>query len=114
MKIIGLTGGIACGKSETTKYLKTQQIQVIDCDAISKELQTNDTAILSEIQTALPEVIENGILNRQMLSHIAFSNPKKLKIIEQIMMPKILKKIHSEINRIQDEKQPMPTSPLVP
>ncbi len=107
MKIIGLTGGIACGKSETTKYLRSQNIPVIDCDAISKQLQTTDTDTLKDIQTALHEVIENGTLNRQALSHIAFTKPKKLKVIEQIMIPRILQKIQSEIKRFKDEKYPM-------
>lgn len=107
MKIIGLTGGIACGKSETTKYLRSQNIPVIDCDAISKQLQSTDADTLKQIQAILPEVIENGILNRKALSHIAFTNPKKLKLIEGIMMPKILQKIHSEINRLKNEQHSM-------
>lgn len=104
MKVIGLTGGIACGKSEMVRYLTALGIPVIDCDAISKNLQLNDPDIIQKIQTAFPNVFEKGLLNRSKLSHVAFSDPQKLNMIEQIMLPRISDEVQNNINRLQNEK----------
>lgn len=107
MKIIGLTGGIACGKSQTTKYLKSLNIPVIDCDAINQEKQLNNKIVFQQIQKEFPEVIEQGKVNRKKLSHLAFSDVKKLKKIEQIMMPHIYWEIAKQLHQYRKENQPI-------
>lgn len=98
MKIIGITGGIACGKSETATYLRQKGFQVIDCDQINRNLQQNDKEVLEKIKAQFPDVFDNAVLNRKKLSQRAFLNLGNLKKIEQIMMEPIKKEIFARID----------------
>ena len=88
-KIIGLTGGIGSGKTTIATYLKSLGIPVFIADDEAKKLMQS-VAVLAEIKAVFGEVIfEKGILNRQKLAAIVFSNSDKLTQLNRIIHPAV-------------------------
>jgi len=89
MKIIGLTGGIATGKSSASKFLKKQGFQIIDADAVVHELQATGSSLLSEIANAFGSTVlhEDGSLNRGKLGKIVFGNADVRAKLDAIVHP---------------------------
>ena len=79
-KIIGITGGIASGKSTVTEFLRQQGYQVIDADQVVHELQEPGgrlyQALLSTFGSAILQ--EDGRLDRPKLGAMIFGNPELL------------------------------------
>lgn len=107
MHILGLTGGIACGKSEATRIFTKLHIPVIDCDAVAHNAQNNDPRLQSLIRKDFPEAFENGILNRTILSQIALSNPTQLSKIEAITLPFVRQDIDKQLNDNRKQQVPL-------
>ena len=78
-KIIGITGGIASGKSTVTNFLRQRGFQVVDADALVHQLQKpGDRLFKALVQHFGQEIIlENGELNRPLLASLIFSNSKE-------------------------------------
>ncbi len=87
MKIIGLTGSIGMGKSETAKMFQAAGIAVFDSDATVHKLQAVSGDALPMIAAVFPGVVEGGVLNRARLGDIVFKNPQKKRALEAIMFP---------------------------
>lgn len=66
--IIGLTGGIATGKSTTAQMFKEEGIPVFDADACVHELYAHDRNLHEQIETIFPGSVQNGEINRTELS----------------------------------------------
>ena len=79
-RIIGITGGIASGKSTVTEFLRQQGYQVVDADQVVHELQEPGgrlyQALLSTFGTAILQ--EDGRLDRPKLGAMIFGNPDVL------------------------------------
>lgn len=79
-RIIGITGGIASGKSTVTEFLRQQGYQVVDADQVVHELQEPGgrlyQALLSTFGTAILQ--EDGRLDRPKLGAMIFGNPEVL------------------------------------
>lgn len=96
-KIIGLTGSIATGKSQVSKYLKDKGIKVVDADLIARDL-VDIPIVKDEIKKAFGEnIYVNENLDRKKLAEIVFNNDKKRNILNDIMHPHIYKIILDEI-----------------
>ena len=80
VRIIGITGGIASGKSTVTEFLRQQGYQVIDADQVVHELQEPGErlyqALLSTFGSAILQ--EDGSLDRPKLGAMIFGNPELL------------------------------------
>nr|BFD68276.1 dephospho-CoA kinase [Bdellovibrio sp. HAGR004] len=91
MKWIGLTGGIACGKSTVSRMLRSHNIPVVDADEIAKDVVKPGSSGLksvlqefgSEFQTA------EGGLDRRKLGQRVFGDPEQLHKLEAILHPLI-------------------------
>ena len=79
-KIIGITGGIASGKSTVTNYLRQKGYQVIDADQVVHELQTKGGKLYQALISWLGSAILNeaGELDRPKLSQLIFSSQENL------------------------------------
>jgi dephospho-CoA kinase len=90
-RIIGLTGGIASGKSVVSRTLKGLGMMVVDADAISHEILAKDNAIRQEVvRTFGTEVLnEGGEIDRGKLGGIVFQGPELRKALEAILHPPI-------------------------
>ena len=78
-KIIGITGGIASGKSTVTEFLRQKGFQVVDADALGHQLQKNGGRLYQIIVEHFGNqvVLKNGQLNRPLLASLIFSNPEE-------------------------------------
>ena len=78
-KIIGITGGIASGKSTVTEFLRQKGFQVVDADALVHQLQKNGGRLYQIIVEHFGEkvLLENDELNRPLLASLIFSNPEE-------------------------------------
>lgn len=99
---MGLTGGIASGKSEVGRILLTKGIPVIDMDKIGKVLLDSDPAIQSDILATFgEEATTDHKIDRNKLRGLIFSNPANRKKLESIMHPRIRKEFE---RRAQEEE----------
>lgn len=95
--IVGLTGGIASGKSTVSNILKSFGIYIADADKIAKDLG-NSEDVIKEIQEKISQDIldDKNNIDRVKLKNIVFSDKSKLEVLNSIFHPKIkdeLKKI---------------------
>ena len=99
--IIGITGGIASGKSLISKRLESLGYKVYDCDMISHELFETE-----EIQLRLKDEfgIKSERVNRKEISEIVFNDDKKMKLLNNIMHPHILDEIDKIIWSTKDDE----------
>ena len=78
-KIIGITGGIASGKSTVTNFLRQKGFQVVDADAVVHDLQKLGGRLYQLLVQHFGQeiILENGELNRPLLASLIFSNPEE-------------------------------------
>lgn len=78
-KIIGITGGIASGKSTVTEFLRHKGFEVVDADALVHQLQKPGGRLYQILVEHFGEkiLLENGELNRPILASLIFSNPEE-------------------------------------
>ena len=95
MFTVGITGGIATGKSLATDFFATKDIDIIDADKISRSLQepgeAGYEAIIKKFGTAL--LLKDQTINRSKLRTLAFSNKDNKKWLEDLMHPMIGQKV---------------------
>jgi dephospho-CoA kinase len=91
-KVIGLTGGIASGKSLVSRTLQGLGMTVIDADEISHELMAEDAAIKQHVVKTFGTGVlsPNGDVDRGKLGKIVFQDAGLRKDLEQILHPRIL------------------------
>lgn len=106
MKIIGLTGGIASGKSTVAKMLEHKNIPVVCADTIAKQLVAPKSSVLKELVKAFGREILNRdqTLNRQKLGSLVFGNPQAIATLNQIVHPAVISTFKKEIKRYQKQK----------
>lgn len=106
MKVIGLTGGIASGKSTATRYLQQNGIPIIDADVMAREVVLPGMPALREIALEFgPEVILiTGELDRKALGKIVFSDAQALERLNRIMHPRIKERILDALEAIEESK----------
>ena len=102
--ILGLTGGIGTGKSTVAKMLREKNIPVVDTDSISKEI-IEYPEVIEKIKIEISnEVFDfKNKLDRKKLSEIVFENKDKLKKLNEIMHPVILKKMWEEVEKLKKD-----------
>lgn len=78
-KIIGITGGIASGKSTVTSFLRQKGFEVVDADALVHQLQKSGGRLYQILVEHFGEkiLLENGELNRPLLASLIFSNSEE-------------------------------------
>lgn len=104
LKIIGLSGGIASGKSTITNALREMNIPVIDGDEITHDIMQNGSpALLQLVEVFGSEVINNdGSLNRKKLGSLAFGNKRNMEKLNSITHPFIKEEILRQINTYKE------------
>lgn len=87
MIIIGLTGSIGMGKSETAKMFAANDVPVFDADAVVRSAQSKGGESLTQIEELFPGVVVSGELNRAALGAQVFADKGALNKLENIMHP---------------------------
>ncbi len=106
MPVIGITGGIATGKSAVLRLLSERlpAAEFFDADQSARELTDNDAEVQKEIaQTFGSEIYSSGHLNRAALRAIIFGDPEKKRALEQILHPRIRRQWAAESRRTSNQ-----------
>ena len=102
--VVGVTGGIASGKSNVCSIIQEHGYEVIDCDAISKELSKKGgllyDAILKEFGKKY--LLDNGEIDRKKLGSLIFNNDDQRIILDKITHPVICQEVKKRIDNFKD------------
>ena len=92
MLVLGLTGGIACGKSTISLTLKELGAVIVDGDVLSRELTAENGPALPDIRRAFGDDVfhPDGSLNRRALGSVVFADGKARATLDGIMQPLLL------------------------
>lgn len=103
MKVIGLTGGIASGKTTVSNFLKSKGYEVIDADLISREIYNVNQEAYNKIIEEFGDAILNRdrTIDRKKLGSIVFNDKSKLNKLNEITHPIIINKILKRIEEIK-------------
>lgn len=99
--VLGITGGIATGKSSVVQYFKGLGFPVVDADIIARHLLDQNMPAYNEIVKVFGSEIlqENGEINRQLLGALVFNHPDKLQQLDELMAPFLREEIMSAIKK---------------
>lgn len=88
---VGLTGGIASGKSTVANMFATRGVDIVDTDLISREIVAPGQPALDEIVARFGNHVlrDDGSLDRKALRAIIFSDPNQRRLLELILHPRI-------------------------
>ncbi|WP_262693437.1 dephospho-CoA kinase [Kordiimonas aquimaris] len=89
MIVVGLTGSIGMGKSETAKMFAELDVPVFDADAVVHSLQAKGGPAIAPIAAAFPGVVKEGVLDRQKLGAMVFAKPELKEQLEAIIHPMV-------------------------
>lgn len=102
---IGLTGGIASGKSTVSEYLSSLGIEIVDADLLAREVLILYPEILSYLRETYGDLIfHEGVLDRRALGRIIFSDEQRKQEYLAVIMPKIL---HEARKRMEEAEGPL-------
>ena len=97
--VIGLTGGIACGKSTVSQYLRQRGIPVIDADLVARQVVAPGTVGLRQIKDTFggQYLLPDGSLNRALLGQKVFADKTALAQLNAITGPLIAAELKRQI-----------------
>lgn len=101
--IVGLTGGIASGKSEAAKFLEQRGAHCIDADGIYRSLAVAGSPMLREISEVFGSAVirEDGELDRPALAEAIFGNAENKRLLDSITHPAIQKAMMDEVEEAE-------------
>ncbi|TGU74011.1 dephospho-CoA kinase [Geomonas terrae] len=104
MRIIGLTGGIASGKTTVARLFEKLGVPVIDADKLAREVVEPGTQGLARIVDAFGAKVLNpdGSLNRAELGAVVFADPAARRILEGITHPAIRRLAEEKLQRLRE------------
>lgn len=107
MLVIGVTGGIATGKSTTARFLSEYGAIIIDADEISREIVYPHSKVWQRIisQFGRDILCEDESINRAKLAEIVFSDPAKLKILNEITHSAVIDVIKQRLKELESGAQ---------
>ncbi|MNI05551.1 Dephospho-CoA kinase [compost metagenome] len=102
---LGLTGGIASGKSTVAQMLVNRGAALIDADVIAREIMEPGHPVLHSVVERFGKDVlkEDGTLDRKKLGSIVFSDPAQRKALEAITHPAIRSEMREVMNRLENE-----------
>ena len=98
-KVIGLTGGIATGKSTVAEFLEIHGFKIVDADVASRKAVAKGSEGLAQVKAAFGDeaIAENGEMDRQYVGDIVFNYPEKRLELNEI--------VHPIVRTIMDEEK---------
>ena len=103
MIVIGLTGGIASGKSSVSRMLAEMGAEIIDADKLGHELLKAHTEAWERLVDSFGEdiLMPDGDIDRQKLGKVVFHDPKALQQLNDIMHPRIHRMVEEKIENLR-------------
>ena len=98
IRIIGLTGGIATGKSSVARFFEERGVPVVDADQLAREAVMPGSPCLAQLAALFGQgvITADGTLDRKRLGTIIFGDSEKRRLLEQVL--------HPEIRRLAEER----------
>ena len=102
MLIVGLTGGVASGKSVVSRILKEEGAYLIDADQIARELVQPRTSTWEELVKVFGKEIlqKDGSIHRKQLAAKVFSDPKQRDLLNRTLHPRIKEEMGRRLKTI--------------
>lgn len=99
--ILGLTGGIGCGKSTAGRLFEEMGFGRVDCDALVKDEVLRDPEILSRISEHFgPDVLNSDQIDRARLAERVFGNTEELRWLESLVHPEVSRRWHARVKEL--------------
>ena len=107
MLIVGLTGNIASGKTTVAKIFRHLGAKIIDVDKLGHKLLHPEELIWKKVIDSFgKEILESEqSINRKRLGKIVFKDSRKLKRLNAIVHPPLIRRVKEEITRLKKEKK---------
>jgi dephospho-CoA kinase len=105
MKLIGLTGGIASGKTTVASILKRLGAEVLDADAIARKVVEPGEKAWEKIVEVFGKdiLLPDKKINRKLLGDLIFANPEMRERLNTIVHPEVINIIQNKIEQIKKE-----------
>ena len=94
--VLGLTGGIAGGKSVVSHYYGQRGAFIVDADIVSRQV-LSDVKMVNRLKVAFPGAVEQGVLDRKKLRTLAFSTRELTNKLNAITHPAIIEECQRQI-----------------
>jgi len=109
MRVIGLTGGIASGKSTAARTLGELGARIVDADQMARDIVAPGQPALAEIvRTFGREVLQpDGALDRKRLGAIIFADAEKRRLLNAITHPRIAMETQARLAKLREENLPV-------
>lgn len=109
MRLIGLTGGIATGKSTVARLLQEQGAEIVDADVLAREVVEPGEPALEEIRELLGEraLDAEGRLDRPRVALAVFADPALRRRLEEIVHPRVRERAHRRLAELA-AREPAP------
>jgi dephospho-CoA kinase len=114
--VVGVTGGIACGKSEVGRILSEMGFAVCDADRVAHDLMKKGTSIFSQVVDRFGTRIlaANGEISRPILGKIVFENPGQREFLNELVHPAVRESLTGWIDQMRSgEKHAAVLIPLL-
>ncbi|MDQ2804193.1 MAG: dephospho-CoA kinase, partial [Pseudomonadota bacterium] len=106
MRVVGLTGGIGMGKSTAAAAFRRARIPVFDADDAVRRLQARGGRAIPAIQTAFPETVRDGAVDRRLMRNAVLGCPPGLARLERIIHPLVREEEQAFIKRARRARRP--------
>jgi dephospho-CoA kinase len=109
VKVVGLTGGIATGKTTVARELRRHGAKVIEADRLSREILMPGSTAWKKVIAAFGEGIrkKDNSIDRQKLAGIVFASRVKRRVLERITHPAIFKRLREKLAAVKRSKGPV-------
>ena len=108
-KVLGLTGGIASGKSTVSNYLDDLDIPIVDADRVARDVMRAGTSTVEKVAEQFGEEVlqENGEIDREYLGNLIFTYPEKRKQLNDIVRSEIRGVILAVKEKMLEKEPPL-------
>ena len=114
MLVIGLTGSLGSGKSTVAAMFARKGSMIIDADAITRALLTENQKCIKKVAKIFPSaILTSNTINRSELAKLVFKNPRELHKLTDILYPEALKVVKSHISQYKHESLVVLDVPLL-
>jgi dephospho-CoA kinase len=107
VKRIGLTGGIASGKSTVAKMLAELGAPIVDADRLAREVVEPGRPALAAIAARWPQVLRDGALDRKALGAVVFADAAERQALERIVHPRIREEAERRLGELERQGAPL-------
>ena len=97
--IVLVGGGIGAGKSSVLQVFQEHGFIIISTDDVGRDVLAPGSPTVQDVHRLWPEVVEDGVVNRQALAGVVFGDPDQLEWLEEITHPEIERRVRVDIDR---------------